>query len=149
MTILKRFFSLALLGIGVSCLTGCGGDDELPRGPVEGHVTLNGKPLSGVTIVFANKEAGVSQMATLDDDGHYEFTTYNSEGLPAGHYDVSISSRTIVKPGEEFVTIGAAPTKSTPKTTAIPDRYENPETSGLNADVNAGENPPFDFDLKD
>ncbi|HEY1190355.1 MAG TPA: carboxypeptidase-like regulatory domain-containing protein [Gemmata sp.] len=142
-----------LLALFVTCcfVLGCSGSKDVPRGTVKGRVTLGGKPLAGATIVFDNKSLGVAQSATLDDDGKYEFMSYAAAGLPAGSYKVTISSGRFMEPGEEVpkfgagTKVGAAPKKAP---TPIPDKYSKTESSGLSADVKAGDNPPFDFDLK-
>lgn len=130
-------------------LLGCGGK-ELPRGPVKGRVTLGGAPVPGVTVTYQNKAVGVAQTATTDDDGKYEFITYNSSGLPAASYKVTISNGTFMKPGEEIPRID--PKKALPPppkpTIAVPGKYAKAESSGFSADVQANTNPPFDFDMK-
>jgi hypothetical protein len=132
-------------------LAGCGGTKELPRGPVKGRVTMGNQPVAGATVTFESKGVGVAQTASTDDSGNYEFESYNATGLPAGSYKVTVSSGRFMQPGEEIPRIDptkkpAAPPK--PKTTTIPDKYAKAETSGLSAEVKAGQNEPFNFDLK-
>lgn len=124
----------------------------MARGPVKGRVTLGGKPVSGALITFESKGAGVAQSTTIDDDGKYEFVAYNAVGLPAGSYKVTVSSGRFIAPGEETPKINvnskgavAPPKKST---VSIPEKYVKVESSGLSAEVKAGDNPAFDFDLK-
>lgn len=131
-------------------LAGCG-TKELPRGPVRGRITIGGQPVAGATVTFESKSVGVAQTATTNDDGRYEFESYNAAGLPAGSYKVSVSTGRFMQPGEEIPRLDpskkiTAPPK--PKTTTMPDKYAKGESSGLIADVNAGQNSPFDFDLK-
>lgn len=148
---MNRYRALALLCAAAS-LAGCGGSKEAARGVVRGQVTLYGKPLSGAIIVFENKAVGVNQSATLDDDGRYEFITYDAAGLPAGSYKVTISAGRFMKPGEEIPKLTPGPKVVTPVAkkpdAIIPDKYAKAESSGLSADVKAGDNPPFDFHLK-
>ncbi len=149
---MNRYRLFALVFAFAAAVAGCGGSKEQARGPVKGRVTLGGKALAGVTVVYESKALGVSQTATTDDDGKYEFAAYNAAGLPAGSYKVSVSSGKFLAPGEEVLKIEVskgpvtAPKKAAP--TAVPDKYAKPESSGLTAEVNAGDNPPFDFDLK-
>ena len=106
---------------------------------------------AGATVAFDSKGAGAAQTATTDDDGRYEFVAYNAVGLPAGSYKVTVSAGRFMSPGEEIPKIDAkGPITTAPKkpSTAIPDKYAKAETSGLTAEVKAGENGPFDFDLK-
>jgi hypothetical protein len=143
--------SLILLGIAVLA-AGCGGSKDLPRGPVRGRVTLNGKPVAGATIVFESKGVGVAQTATLDSDGRYEFASYGASGLPASLYKVSVSAGRFMQPGEEIPMVApaakGAPAPEKKVSVAIPDKYAKADTSGLTADVKAGDNQAFDFDLK-
>lgn len=148
---MNRYPTLALLAAS-ALLAGCGGPKELPRGAVRGRVTLAGKPLPGATIVFENKAVGVSQSATLDDEGKYEFVTYAASGLPAASYKVTVSNGRFMLPGEEIPRLAptakgpAAPPKKA--AAVIPDKYAKAESSGLSAEVKAGDNSPFDFELK-
>jgi len=132
-------------------MTGCG-ESKDPRFPVRGQVTMGGQPVADATIIFESKELGVSQSATTDAEGKYDFATYNSTGLPPGSYKVTVSSGRFLKPGEETLLVSAdkkgaalAPKKPVG---AIPDKYSKVESSGLSAEVKAGENRSFDFDLK-
>ena len=145
-----RFVALLL---AFAPVLGCGGSDATPRGTVRGHVTINGKPLlSGATVVYENKTIGVSQTAALDDSGKYEFATHDSVGLPPATYSVTISAGRFMKPGEEIPKVNLAPKGSAPavppKKAEIPPKFSKAETSGLTAEVKAGDNAPFDFDLK-
>lgn len=146
-------YRLLALACAAALVIGCGGSKEQPRGPVKGRITAGGRPLAGVTVVFDSKVLGVSQTATTDDDGKYEFAAYNAAGLPAGSYKVGISSGRFLAPGEEGlpkvdVSKGAvAPPKKAPPA-VVPEKYLKAESSGLTAEVKAGANDPFDFDLK-
>ena len=146
-----RFLSV-LLAIVALAVAGCGGPPAgPPRGPVKGRITLNGAPLANVTVQFDCPEAGVAQTAGTDDDGRYEFTAYNATGLPAGSYKVGVTAGRFLRAGEEIPLVDpsrrpALPPR--PKSAAVPDRYGKPDTSGLTAEVKAGANDPFNFDLK-
>ncbi len=148
MTNRSRCFAL----LCAAALVGCGGTTPLPRGTAQGRVTLNGKPLTGATVVFESKAVGVCQSAALDDDGRYEFVAYNAAGLPAARYKVTVSGGRFMKPGEEIPRVTPAakgvPLAARKPDAVVPDKYTKAESSGLSADVNAGDNPPFDFDLK-
>lgn len=143
-------FRLPLLACAVGLLLGCSGSKEPARGPVKGRVTLNGKALPGATVVFESKALGVSQTAPTDDNGNYEFAAYNAAGLPAGSYKVAVSVGTFLAPGEEILKIDVSKSPTAPKKApaAVPEKYRKPDASGLSAEVKAGENGPFDFDLK-
>jgi hemoglobin len=86
---------------------------------VHGHITFEGKPLMGGTIVFTNKEGKVEGKIAADG-------TYKVEGTKVGGYAVSIN--------------GA-------KENAIPAKYKGPETSGIVVDIKDGKQT-IDLELK-
>ena len=138
---------------------GCGG----PTGPVDpqaqvsGTVTNNGKPVTlGSQVVFTNSEKGLTLTGILDSLGNYSLTPADPKiGVPAGRWEVSIKPP--VAPPVEMST-GADYQKMMqggPKSVAgskpatakdIPEKFNNPKTSGLVFEVKAGPNT-FSFDL--
>ena len=86
---LNRFVVVLL---AVSCL-GCGGG----RVPVEGVVTMDGKPLAGATVTLLGTK-GSSQERTFlgetDAAGRYQIKRIDgkSAGAPPGEYSVFITS---------------------------------------------------------
>ena len=77
-------------------ISGCG--DSLV--PLEGTVTLDGKPLAGAKTLFQRSEGPVNErafMAETDKDGHYAVRpSWNDrQGIVPGKYQVFISSVTI------------------------------------------------------
>lgn len=135
--------------LGLMCLlliSGCGGGK--PAGKVSGKVTFNGAPVTEAAIVFENQAAGVSAKVNLGPDGTYVAKTADSIGLPPGNYQVAVTPSQVAETDE--VPLVAAPSgNEQDPPSAIPAKYHSPATSGLTADVKAGDNPPFDFDLKD
>lgn len=134
-------------------MLGCG-SSEPQRGTVRGRVTLGGQAVAAATVSFNNKAVGISQTATTDDDGKYEFVSYRDSGLPAASYKVTVTKGQFMKPGEEIPHVNVDKKAASPApvaqkvTSAIPNKYGKIESSGLSADVQAGSNPAFDFDLK-
>ncbi|HEV7281496.1 MAG TPA: carboxypeptidase-like regulatory domain-containing protein [Pirellulaceae bacterium] len=140
--------SLAIWGF-VAFLVGCGGPSGPPRGIVRGQVTLDGKPLPNATVMFRNDAIGVAQSAMTGADGKYEFIAYEQTGLPAASYKVTVSSARFMQPGEETKIVDVTQSlPNQPPPANVPAIYTDAATSGLSADVNQGNNPPFDFDLK-
>jgi hypothetical protein len=134
----------ALLVLWAASFTGCA-----PAGPaygiVRGKVTSSGQVVSGGTIAFDNGK-GVTLIAPIGADGTYEMRTYEHVGLPVGSYKVAVSP-TGMDVGNEQVLAGAnIPAPPSPKN--VPEKYHRVEISPLTAQVQAGENPPFNFDLK-
>jgi hypothetical protein len=61
-----------LLGLFVAaCLSGCGGGDMPELGDVYGKVTMDGKPVAGVNILFT-PETGRPAGGVTDNEGKYE-----------------------------------------------------------------------------
>ena len=134
----------AMLAVGFA---GC--SDKGPRTvPVEGRVTYNGKPVADGFITFMpNDGPGSSDLqpasGELDSDGNYRLHIFRQkDGVMPGEYSVGIAAyRTFVLP----LSPGAKPDYS------IPEKYVNPQTSGLRATVSADAGSPlrFDFELRD
>lgn len=140
----SKFLALACLLLATPIfIAGCSGPDI---GQVSGSVTVNGKPLTTGSILFSNKEAGISINANLGDDGTFVIKTHKAEGLPPGEYQVAVKSVTFG--GDETPLVGQRPTASAKPTVFIPPKYSNVNTSGLSATVKKGKNEPFVFDLK-
>jgi hypothetical protein len=97
---------------------------------LSGRVTYKGKPLSSGFVTLVGQD-GRKFSASIKVDGSYRFRGVT---LPPGEYRVVI---------DDSVTLG----KGQPRGAVIPERYRNPETSGLTARINRGENI-FDLNLQ-
>ena len=133
----------ALLILAAVWLAGCSGPET---GHVAGKVTLDGKPLAQGSVVFEDSAAGISAGAALQSDGSYTVETFDRDGLPPGTYKVAITPSTFGD-GETPLAVDPASQAAGPHA-QIPPRYHSTATSPLGATVKAGNNPPFDFDLK-
>lgn len=144
MKTIARTILLLALGAFVGVLAGgCGGEDV---GRVSGTVRVGGQPLSEGVVVFEDAAAGISVNATIGADGSYTAKTYDRNGLPPGTYQVAIKPASI---GDGETPLASDPAQSTGAAQSpIPEKYRSTKTSDLSATVAAGENPPFDFDLK-
>ena len=129
--------------------SGCGGPSDQPElGQVTGTITLDGKPLSGVAVVF-QPDNGRPATGVTDKEGKYELRYIrDTMGTKIGHNRVEIAPQE----GEEDdpVEASADEVNSSPQPnrsgrSRIPARYNI--RSELEADVKPGENT-FDFDLK-
>ena len=84
-------------------------------------------------------ETGRSASGTITDGQITEVTTYNTgDGAPIGSHRVSVVSFTTDGEGTQAVT------KS-----LIPEKYGNPDKSGLSATVEAGKQNVIDLELTD
>ncbi|CAN5412461.1 hypothetical protein BH11PLA2_BH11PLA2_41680 [soil metagenome] len=125
--------------------TGCGKSNEEPWGKVQGTVTFQGKPVENAILLFSNSTLGIDMTTFTDKDGRFEIHTAKVGGLPVGTYRISISPYTpSEQPTDTIVFDKKAPVKAFEN---IPMLYRNIATSGLTAEVTAGEND-FQFEMK-
>lgn len=123
--------------LGMICLTlvGCGGapGDQPDLGTVTGTVTMNGKPLPGVMVVFS-PESGRSSMGLTNDAGEYELEYVgDTKGAKVGQHKISITTAQTDSSEESGEEESGAPTKET-----IPPTYNTRTT--LSEEVKPGEN---------
>ena len=118
------FSSLPLL-----LLAGCGKSTPT-MAPVKGKVTLNGQPLTSGTVITI-PEAGRGARGVIGADGSFELQTFEKkiDGAIIGTHRVGVVALMVGGKGPE-----GGYGKS-----LIPNRYSNPESSGLTIDVKAGE----------
>ncbi|MBN2578924.1 MAG: hypothetical protein JXB10_08030 [Pirellulales bacterium] len=134
--ILRTFFSLrgaaALGGIGLFILAlGCG---ESLESSITGTVTLDGKPLHIGTVTLYPVQSGPLAYGSIQSDGTYKIVTGGTKGLNSGEYKVGVLA--IDTP------VGTHQGKGPPPLGKIltPQRYRDPETSGLKITVTSGSN---------
>jgi hypothetical protein len=105
---------------------------------------LAGKPAKVVTVIFENREKGISMTATTDDAGHYEMRTADCGGLYCGDYKVSIVPTYHLVPHDGLAIKGPHPEVNF----AVPERYQDAKTSGFACSIHEGENQ-VDLEMKD
>lgn len=130
---------------------GCGGGSDKPQlGEVTGTVTMDGKPVYGVAVVFS-PDKGRPARGSTDLNGQYELTYMpKTLGTKVGHNRVEIlaneegeeDSEEIASSGENT---GPAPNSRASEKVRIPSRYNT--KSELEAEVKPGKNV-FDFKLE-
>ncbi len=157
---------VAVLVLGTSVLTGCGGGADRPAMvPVSGTVNYNGGPVEGATVTFAAGTSARSSSGTTDASGKFKLTTFDTnDGAPVGEYIVTIAKFE----AEAGVDSGAGSTPEkmkemmekqqalmsgkavaeTPKA-KLPTKYAEGKTSGETRKVVAGEANDFTFTLTD
>ncbi len=142
-----RRFSAALF-LAVACLTatGCAGsEDDLPREPVSGTVTMDDQPLAEGTIQFtptAGGGAGVGGGSPIENG---RFSIARDKGLVPGSYRVAINASDQKSRGE--------PTKKGPVKKGlglakelIPSKYNSGST--LTAEIKKGGSDDLKYDLQ-
>lgn len=138
---------LVVLCISLFVQTGCGPGDQPDLGQVTGNVTLDGKPLAGVAVVF-QPQSGRPARGMTDAEGNYELTYIRqTKGTKVGPNRVEIAPNEDGEVEEsESSDAESKPATSKPKSgkPIIPARYN--VRSELKVDVKAGKNT-FDFKL--
>lgn len=121
--------ALPLLALLVA---GCGRRVELV--PVEGQVTLDGRPLSAGSIML-QPVAGPAARGRIDGEGRFRMGTYRrGDGVIAGRAAVRVASfenSASTAPGAE-PTLGKS---------LLPERYADFGTSGITVEVTRGMGP--------
>jgi hypothetical protein len=129
------------------CVIGCGKSHQIKTVRATGIVTYNGNPVEEA-ILFCIPEAPQATNAApngnaeTDPDGRFALSTYGTgDGAVPGTYLVGIT-----KPIPDPATANS----STPGTlNGLPEKYQNPTTSGLKMTVEAGKKNDFKFELTD
>jgi hypothetical protein len=122
---------------------GCGSNSTEPA-PVSGKVSFRGTPLSTGTIVFTPDPvrgfAGPPVCAEIQTDGGYQLQSADQAGVAPGVYRVTVAA---VVPGATYPGQSFAPPQS-----LLPDKYRDPDLSGLTCEVKAGRPNAFNFNLE-
>jgi len=121
-----RFVVLLVFSAYLGWCAGCGSGVP-PTGSVSGKVTYKGQPFTTGVVTFINEKAGRGASSDLDSSG-----SYHIESIRTGDYNVAIHRR-------------PPPPSEGPRVIenwklSIPDKYQNPQTSGLTATVEPGRN---------
>jgi hypothetical protein len=138
----KTMRSVFVLVLLLPLLAGCGGSSNFV--PVSGRVTLNGKPLANVAVVFSpvgsrgNNDPGPSSGGVTDSDGRYTLTVTgrNTNGAVVGKHKVKFS------PSQKD---DSASDRSTKYKSPLPGKYAR---KLLEYDVPTGGTDKADFELK-
>ncbi|MBI1311746.1 hypothetical protein GC176_10680 [bacterium] len=150
-----------LMTLSITAIAGCGGSKagRETTYEVSGKVTLAGAPLEGATVSFFPSEGQRSAMGLTDGEGQYVLTTYEyGDGAMPGKYKITIRKAIPKKPGtsntHEAYASGQVDMSKMHKgeveaePSALPERYQNPDESGFQADVTAGGENHFDLPLE-
>ena len=119
-------------------------------GEVSGTVTYQGKPVAGANIVFlpTTRDTPAGAAITESDGGYKLSISGHQKGAVTGSYKVSIA---LHAPYDGPIPEGMNPEMAKENyrgKALVPEKYLNPTTSGLTAEVKPGSNK-FDFALQD
>lgn len=134
--------STIMLSVASGCLlmSGCGGSAGAPRVAVEGAVTLDGKPLDGVTIRFVPKQTGQGAAALLVDG---QFKLDAAAGPTAGEHLIVFSPPTPELP--QAIEAMQAGQRDPLNARTVPFQYQTP--GWLQATVTEADSEPLHFEL--
>lgn len=140
------------------CFSGCAptSDADYPdTTPVTGSVTYNGEAVEGAVVSFSPTEGGEhAAIGTTDAQGNFKVQTqWGAQGAVPGSYAVSISKtegQVTSDADLEEAPIGDPGTAPPAQVTeGVPVKYKSAETSELTAEVEAGGENNFPFELTD
>lgn len=131
---------LTSISVLVLAATGCSYQQPVELTPVQGKITVAGKPLSAGRVVFVPESGlGGEGRGAVDAQGVYQVTLDGAPkektGMPPGRYNVLVFA---IKPSNEM---------KPPEWLASP-KYADAKTSQLSVEVKAGGTDSFDLKLE-
>ena len=112
-------------------------------------MTLDGKPLADAAVLFMPVEGGVPARGSTAADGSFSLSTFDrDDGALIGRHRVSVAK--VTYSGFEADADGLSKKldgRAIREQHLSPERYENPATSGLEAEVKRGSANRFEFGL--
>jgi hypothetical protein len=141
---MKRFVGLvAALVVAGGCTS-----DSGPVLPVNGIVTLDGKPLDGATVTFyPESPGGTVGTAETGSDGKFILVGVGGQqGLPPGKYKATVSKVKLPGGGKAYDDPTAGAVTDTELRSDLPAIYSNPERTILSYSV-TGDGKPTEIEL--
>ncbi|MGQ9576707.1 MAG: hypothetical protein ACUVUC_15475 [Thermoguttaceae bacterium] len=129
------------LGVLALGLPGCG--TSLERGTLSGSVRFQGKPVTEGVLIVVDEDDAVHMTSPIRSDGTFEVHTAEGKGIWVGRYRIGVAPPR-AEP-EKGVSKGLP---KPPKAFSVPPKFWRPETSGIECEVQEGQNPPVQIDLK-
>jgi len=130
-------------GMLLALASGCEPGSE-PLALVRGKVSYKGIPLSTGTIVFTpdalRGTTGPMARSEIQPDGTYILQTQGLPGATVGWHRVTVmalESRPVIGPDGDLIT---------PRS-LLPEKYRDPELSGLSCQIRGGQENRIDFKL--
>jgi hypothetical protein len=132
---------------------GCGGgaDKWSKKRPavhqVSGTVLLDGAPIAGANVNFVPSGGTTAAYALTDEKGNFRLSTFaQADGAPSGKYRVTVQ-KTVQETAPDPMG-GDNPPVVVKETSLVPEKYSDPETSGLLAEVGDKGSKGLVFELK-
>ncbi len=118
--------------------SGCGGSGGPVCAPVAGTVNFRGQALPQGDISFHPNDGQRPAYGRIQDGKIVDVTTLDQgDGVPVGPCKVAVKA------------VQAAADMYTPSKSLIPERYADPNKSGLTADIQKGQTNQVQYDLTD
>ena len=138
-------YALHLALVSVALLTGCSRNQGPEMVEVSGTVAIGGLPIERANVIFyplAGDERVLASQSVTDAEGKFQLATHvgsgkYKSGIVPGKYAVVVTK----------LDTAAISTTFAPPKNLLPKKYGNPATSGLTADVVAGQANDFPFQL--
>lgn len=125
-------------------LAGCGSAPKTTEGlkQVTGKVTYKGQPLTSGVVTFVAEGRGLSASSPIDEQGQFKLMSdARSPGAKPGAYKVRIESWTTPPAISEGNFVAGK--------SAVPEKYGDPEKSGLTATVKEEDPQTIDLTVTD
>lgn len=152
------FFTLLSCLALFATFIGCGGDSRLKVAPVKGRITYHGQGVPNAVVVFMpsadndEKSKKLRPFAYADAQGNFQIKTYiDNDGAPLGKYRVGVVAPSSAPAHSSKDAPAGQSSNSGTTAVAIPQdvikKYGDAATSGLEVNVQAGDNnlPPFEL----
>lgn len=138
--------------VAMTILAGCSGGDEWTRRQpatvtADGVVTLDGEPVDGASIIIAPQPPNQhAANALTDSNGRFSLAAFpNKPGAVPGIYKVRVAKTIEVDANPVKIDLGedaahaAAedPSANVTWMSVLPEKYSNPETSGITVEIPA------------
>ena len=134
-TWLRRSLPVFFLVLALGC-----GDSAPTLVPVSGKVSYRKAPLQNGTIVFTpdprKGSTGNMAIGEIKTDGSYFLQTGKAFGVAPGHYRITVAA-VLGSPGQPY----------SYQLSLLPEKYRDPELSGLEYEIKTGLAQAVDFDL--
>jgi hypothetical protein len=141
---MRYFVFLCAISLSLFSLAGCG---DSRTASVKGTVTLDGKPVAKAGVAFRPQDGSRMSTGETDEQGNFVLTCYErGDGAVPGAHAVTVTKfeekRLDLPEGADELAAEMAASKSRqPKRKwIVPEKYSDPETSGLKFTVEKGRN---------
>jgi hypothetical protein len=123
----RYLLGLAILGLALG-LAGCA-KKGMKTAVVKGTVSYDGKPLPYGSVLFIPESPGPTATGEIGPDGTYTLTTYaKGDGAVLGKHKVVVSA-------QEDTSNQLPDSRNPLPPPIVPDKYTNPATTDLRAEV--------------